>query len=238
MANVHILQDINSKEYRLGSVHEQKLEKSMDLSIMSISELKLNDHNEQLQRNVYRQRTLIRKESSGIRKKSSGVVQQITDKIERNNIAQVYGKKKLESAQENSSLKVSKIETLKTKLPEVELVSKELVIHSLESKLSSEPIKIDGEMDEKNIPISKDISADSKPVKILVNFFTKNNASVESSTHTEPYKNIDTKLIPIPSEEKSYNHIWEIGNVTPYLEKQESTISFPVETHPRISMEV
>nr|CAG8474484.1 14191_t:CDS:2 [Entrophospora candida] len=87
------------------------------------------------------------------------------------------------------------------------------------------------------MPISKDISADSKPVKDLSKFLRKITQVWEPSTHTEPYKNIDTQLIPIPSEEKSYNHIWEIGNVTPYLEKQESTISFPVETHPRISME-
>ncbi|CAH1771000.1 4162_t:CDS:1, partial [Entrophospora sp. SA101] len=97
-------------------------------------------------------------------------------------------KKKLESAQENSSLKVSKIETLKTKLSdvegllstkesefenlktklsklEVELVSKESVIHSLESKLSSEAIKIGGETD--------DIFAVNKPIINISKYLRK-----------------------------------------------------------------
>ncbi|CAH1761194.1 7909_t:CDS:2 [Entrophospora sp. SA101] len=194
MANVHILQGINSKGYRLGSVHEQELDKSMDLNIMSISELKLNDHNEQLQRNCIQAKDFNQERKQWNKEKEQWGRGIELDGHNQESLVDYSNKLQIKSKEitslESTGLlftKKSEFENSKTKLSklEVELVSKELVIHSLES---------------------------NKPVKDL----------------TEPYKNIDTQLIHIPSEEKSYNHIWEIGNVTPYLEKQESTISFPV----------
>ncbi|CAJ0858320.1 7807_t:CDS:1 [Entrophospora sp. SA101] len=238
MANVRTLQDINSKGHRLGSIREQELEKSLDLTIRYISEL--NDCNEQLQSKCVKQTKDFnqeRKQWDKEKKQWGRGIKLVNDEnqkqrahnleiineakrlkienitlisrdgrnqeslIDYSNKLQIKSKevtslkstikslkKKLESAQENSSLKVSEIETLKTKLSEVEgllstkesefenlktklskleveLVSKESVIHSLESKLSSEAIKIGGETD--------DIFAVNKPIINISKYLRK-----------------------------------------------------------------
>ncbi|CAH1769472.1 9792_t:CDS:1, partial [Entrophospora sp. SA101] len=246
MANVRTLQDINSKGHRLGSIREQELEKSLDLTIRYISEL--NDCNEQLQSKCVKQTKDFnqeRKQWDKEKKQWGRGIKLVNDEnqkqcahnleiineakrlqienitlisrdgrnqeslVDYSNKLQIKSKevtllkstikslkKKLESAQENSFLKVSEIETINTKLSEVEgllstkesefenlktklskleveLASKESVIHSLESKLSSESIKIGGETDKKNVPNFADTFAVNKPIMNFSKYLRK-----------------------------------------------------------------
>ncbi|CAJ0824224.1 828_t:CDS:2, partial [Entrophospora sp. SA101] len=173
---------------------------------------------------------------------------------------------KLFSAQKDSSLKASGIDSLKSKITELERMKDELSLkvselEHLKSEDISEPtvggdVEKNMQSDEQSsITKSDDISAISEPIKNLSQYFIrkKNMDQVRKidgniSDHTrhdgitEPSK-VDTEISSKINEETNINEIskdillvQEIKNVTPHLAQLENHTSSLIESHPQISV--
>nr|CAG8483348.1 15378_t:CDS:2 [Entrophospora candida] len=238
MANVHTLQDINSKGHQLGSMREKELEEKLNFAINSIDETndpskKLLDKYSDQEKSFKREKKTWSLERKGLNRELTPELIFIPEKMEEVNYFQ-SGIKLLEeelfSAQNDSSLIKSEFLSLKSKLAELEHMNNELVqtkdelslkvgeVERLKLEAISRQVELQSDesivggnepqVDEYKIP---GISANNKPIMNLRKYLRKDILE----------KNSEASTAKMPE-----------GNVTPQVAKQINILSGNIPNSP------